>query len=198
MIVWEWINPMIEFLGNEYLGAESMFDEIKAEHKNSKYKIVVIDWWQFAPWWHYEKDGVSGDVFGGSNTLEIIKKVKEYDICFFMISEYWFQPRWNISSEAINAMIEELDKLNQKIVLFILTNPKITKHRGSFQMDPVSTLTTLSNLTLIIDQKILHLICYWDLKDLIEHYFSNLWAMNHMCTRHISVIKNLDQSLRGI
>jgi hypothetical protein len=112
MIVWEWINPMIEFLGNEYLGAESMFDEIKAEHKNSKYKIVVIDWWQFAPWWHYEKDGVSGDVFGGSNTLEIIKKVKEYDICFFMISEYWFQPRWNISSEAINAMIEELDKLN--------------------------------------------------------------------------------------
>ena len=98
---------MIKFLGNEYLEFLPMFEEIKEEHKNSKYKVLVIDWW------HYKKDDPLVNVTRGEGiTLEIITKVKEYDICFFMISEIWFCPQWDISSEAINAMIEELDKLN--------------------------------------------------------------------------------------
>jgi hypothetical protein len=102
---------MIKFLGNENFGTQSMFDEIKEEHKNSKYKILLIDWW------HYKKDESLASVARGEGiTLEIITKVKEYDICFFMISETWFRPQWtitwDISPEEINAMIEELDKLN--------------------------------------------------------------------------------------
>ena len=37
---------MIEFLGNKYTESLTIFDGIKEEHKNSKYKILVIDWWQ--------------------------------------------------------------------------------------------------------------------------------------------------------
>jgi hypothetical protein len=91
---------MIEFLGNKYTESLSMFDGIKAEHKDSKCKILVIDWWQ-------------------DETLKIrmkpagyITKIKEYDICFFMISEMWFNDGWDISPKEINSMLKELNKLN--------------------------------------------------------------------------------------
>jgi len=91
---------MIEFLNNKYTETMSMFDEIKAEHKNSKYKILVIDWWQ---------DEIIGLRMAPA---DYITKIKEYDICFFMISELWFNDQWNISPEEINSMLKELSKLN--------------------------------------------------------------------------------------
>ena len=90
---------MIEFLSNKYTESLSMFDGIKAEHKNSKCKILVIDWWQ-------------DEIIGLRMTpTGYITKIKEYDICFFMISEMWFNDGWNISPEEINSMLKELSKL---------------------------------------------------------------------------------------
>ena len=91
---------MIEFLSNKYTESLSMFDGIKAEHKNSKCKILVIDWWQD------ETIGLRMTPTG------YITKIKEYDICFFMISEMWFNDGWNISPEEINSMLKEFSKLN--------------------------------------------------------------------------------------
>lgn len=91
---------MIEFFGNKYSESLSLFDGIKAEHKDSKCKILVTDWWQ------------DRNIGLRMTPTDYITKIKEYDICFFMISEKWFENVWNISPEDINSMLKELNKLN--------------------------------------------------------------------------------------
>ena len=94
------------------------------EHKNSDYKILVFEWWDWLwsqPGWgpmlkfqdlNRKKSSERRINQANLSTDEIIAEVKEHDICFFIISEI-IDDRWhNIKAGVIENMMTELNKLN--------------------------------------------------------------------------------------
>ena len=94
------------------------------EHKNSDYKILVFEWWDWLwsqPGWYpilkvqdLNRKNLSEKRILQANlsTDEIIAEVKEHDICFFIIREIIDDRCNNIKAGVIENMMTELNKLN--------------------------------------------------------------------------------------
>ena len=88
------------------------------EHKNSDYKILVFEWWDWLwsqPGWgplQEEKYSRNCILQANLSTDEIIAEVKEHDICFFIIREIIDDRCHNIKAGVIENMMTELNKLN--------------------------------------------------------------------------------------
>ncbi len=94
------------------------------EHKNSDYKILVFEWWDWLwsqPGWgpmlkvqvlNRKKSSERRILQANLSTDEIIAEVKEHDICFFIIREIIDDRCNNIKAGVIENMMTELNKLN--------------------------------------------------------------------------------------
>ena len=88
---------------------DPLFDGIKKEHNNSKYKILFLDWW----YWQRQdshKNINNQENFMIVNQEEVISLVKKHDICFFVIHEKTISK--SIYSSEVKKLLDELDKLN--------------------------------------------------------------------------------------